>query len=854
MNRPSDMKRDVERAGLFAQGNAVPLLGVEVRAEVVAGHARAVVRQRYRNDAKRPIEAIYTFPLPTRGAVTGFAMTVAGRHLVGEVQEREEAFRRYDDALSAGHGGALLEQERPNVFTANVGNLLPGEETVIEIEYVEPVRVDEGAVRWSLPTLVAPRYVPGTVSGDRTAHGVADPTTRVPDADRISPPIGAVSYGISLELVFDLGCELEVESPSHAVRAERLDGHARRTRVTFSQTEVALDRDIVVTAFPKKSAFAAAPLASVVAHRAAGSPGTFALSLVPDLAGGLVRRDGRSEVVFVLDRSGSMEGTAMSEAKTALRLCLRQLREGDRFAVIAFDDSIEMMSPAMTGLTPATLRAADQWIEAIGARGGTEMLEPLVQAAGLAPNGIIVLLTDGQVANEDEIQEQLLAKRGAARVYAFGIGTNVSDALLVGLAEKTGGAVEMIHPGERLDDKVVAQFARATAPRVTGLQISFRGVEVGEMAPAEPTSLVDGEPFTIFGTYEAAGVGAVEIRGTFEGEKFYLEVPVELPERDERPAVTKLWAQARIRDLERASLSGRRADTMKQRIITLAKEHGVSSRYTSFVVIEKRTGDRRVNEQAETVVVPVSAPADWGMFKAKSARSRSYGSATMGAPAAAPARGGMRYATLPSAPPMMMGPSSRGAPPPPPMAPPPMAGRSSPARAVGRAAASSVPPARCVMPADAGESLSSYEDASMDSLAEMEAPSQGASGRDPLTSLLERQSASGMWEERGRDPFEVTVHALLALVRFGVTSSHPVHGALTKKAVEAVLDALTAAPSLDPKLAELALAALWLLSTGRRTRVAIKDEASRRPGLVALVALFGHDDDVRTYVERIAPV
>ena len=362
MNRPGDTKRDVERAGLFAHGNAVPLLGVEVRAEVVAGHARAVVRQRYRNDEKRPIEAIYTFPLPTRGAVTGFAMTVAGRHLVGEVQEREEAFRRYDDAISAGHGSALLEQERPNVFTANVGNLLPGEETVIEIEYVEPLHADEGAVRWSLPTLVAPRYVPGAVAGDRTSHGTADPTTRVPDADRISPPIGDVAYGISLELVFDLGCEVEVESPSHAIRGERLDGHALRTRVTFSQSEVALDRDIVVTAFPKKSAFAAAPLASVVAHRAGGT-GTFALSLVPDLAGGLQRRDGRSEVVFVLDRSGSMEGTAMAEAKTALRLCLRQLREGDRFAVIAFDDSIETMSPRMTVLhsrEPARRRSLDR--------------------------------------------------------------------------------------------------------------------------------------------------------------------------------------------------------------------------------------------------------------------------------------------------------------------------------------------------------------------------------------------------------------------------------------------------------------------------------------------------------------
>ena len=833
MNRPGDTKRDVEKAGLYANGHAVPLLGVDVRAEVVAGHARAVVRQRYRNDEKRPIEAIYTFPLKARGAVIGFAMTVNGRHLVGEVQEREEAFRRYDDALSAGHGSALLEQERPNVFTANVGNLLPGEETLIEIEYVEPIRADEGAVRWSLPTLVAPRYVPGTATGDRTSHGAADPTDRVPDADRISPPTGQVAYGISLELVFDLSCELEIDSPSHAVRSEVIDGHSHRTRVTFSQSQVALDRDIVVTAFPKASAFAAAPLASVVAHRAAGSAaGTFALSLVPDLAGGLRRRDARSEVVFVLDRSGSMDGTAMAEAKTALRLCLRQLREGDRFAIIAFDDSIEMMSPSMTGLTPSTLRAADRWIDAIDSRGGTEMLEPLVQAIGLAPSGVIVLLTDGQVANEDEIQQQVLARRTTARVYAFGIGTNVSDALLVGLAEKTGGGVEMIHPGERVDDKVVAQFARATAPRVTDLRVSFRGVDVGELAPAETTSLVDGEPLTIFGTYEAAAVGAVEIRGMYEGEKFYLEVPIDLPERDDRPLVSKLWAQARIRDLEGAALSGRRADTMKQRIVALAKEHGVSSRYTSFVVVEKRSGDRRVNEQAETRVVPVSAPAGWAVVNKNSAGERSYGAPMMGAAMAAPLKRAMRMST------MALGDLA------PPRAPAPLAAMP-PARA---SAAASVGGVGSPMLYDVDGGDSATDNLGSPRLHDVD-------GGDPVTAILQRQSASGMWEEPGKDPIEVTSLALLFLVRLGVSSTHPVHGAQTQKAVSALLAAIEATPALDPRVAERALAALWLLATGRRTRLAIKEAVSHRAGLEALAALLDRGDaGVRAHVERIAPV
>ncbi|MBX3186919.1 MAG: VWA domain-containing protein [Labilithrix sp.] len=793
----TNVTRGEAKAGLFARGQKpVPLLGVEVRAEIVAGHSRATVRQRYRNDEARPIEAIYTFPLPSRGALVGFAMTVNGRRLEGEVHEREEAFERYDEALSAGHGAALLEQERPNVFTANVGNLLPGEETVVEIELVEPIQTDEGAIRWSLPTLVAPRYMPGAISGDRTGHGAAEPTTRVPDADRISPPIGSVAYGLSLELDFDVGCEVDVESPSHAIVAQRVSG---KTRVTFAQREALLDRDVVVTAVPKEAADRTAPFASVVAHRSA-ERAAFALTIVPDLAGSLARRDTKMNVVFLLDRSGSMDGASIVEAKTALKLCLRQLREGDELSILAFDDRVEELSKRP--MTRSTLAQADAWIEAIDARGGTEMLEPLERAVAIAPDGLIVLLTDGQVGNEEEIQRVVLERRKTARVHSFGIGTNVSDALLGALADETGGAVEMIHPGERVDEKVVAQFARATAPRVTDLSIRFRGVEVGEIAPAKPLALVDGEPFTVFGTYEQAGRGVVEIRGTCDGEALYLEVPFDLPEREDRPAIVALWAQARIRDLEHAQLSGRRAGAMKDRIVKLAKEHRVSSRYTSFVVVEKRTGDRRVNEQAEARVVPVSAPAGWAMFNRRM-QTRA---------------GSVRACAMP----MMM-----------PAAPLPparmMSPRSAPPVAKGARMVSSGPPPPPAAVASPTRALESTP-------------------IDPAVAILERQSASGLWS----DEVDATIEALLALFREGLSTAHAVHGAQIRKGVEALVAAIEARP-IDVKIAERGLAVAWLLATGRRTKAAIEEAARRRADLGALSAAFSSSTS-RAAVERAAGV
>src|SRR4029079_13761553 len=154
-----------------------------------------------------------------------------------------------------------------------------------------------------------------------------------------------------------------------------------KTTVRFTQREAPLDRDVVVTAFPTNAVSAITPIASVVAHKKAGEVGAFALSIVPDLGGGQAKRAGRNDVVFVLDRSGSMGGSSMDEARTALRLCLRQLREGDRFGILAFDDTIESFAPTLVPFTQATLQRADAWLAAVDARGGTELLAPMLAAA-----------------------------------------------------------------------------------------------------------------------------------------------------------------------------------------------------------------------------------------------------------------------------------------------------------------------------------------------------------------------------------------------------------------------------------------------------------------------------------------
>lgn len=816
------------QVGLFAPaGGAVALRRVAIESTVFGGHARVLVRQIYVNQEPRPIEAVYTFPLPSDAVLAGFSVTCQGRRVSGVVKEREEAFRAYDEALARGHGAALVDRERPNVFTAQVGNLLPGEETVVELEYLQRMAAEEGTLRCTIPTLVAPRYTPGTPAGNRTAHGFADPTDRVPDADRVTPPTGDPGYSLSLDATFDLGRELSVECLSHSVTTER--GEDQRVRVRIVGQDVALDRDVVLVARSKDPE----ALAAVVADRRQGT-GTVAISVVPDLFEGSAAR--RQDVVFVLDVSGSMSGESMVEARMALRLCLRHLREGDRFNVLAFSTTMTAYAPGLRPFTQTELRRADAFVEGLKAGGGTEMLEPVLAALDQAADGVVVLLTDGQVTNEDEILAQAMQRRERARVYTFGIGSNVSDALLGELARRSGGAMESIHPGEHIDEKVLAQFARAVAARVDDLQVQFDGLEVSEVTPEPPPALVDGEVWVLFARYRSPGRGRLRLTGKRDGAPFELVIPVHLPEFADRPHLPKLWAGRRIRDFELSRLEGRRAEAMETRIRKLALEHGLASRFTSFVVVEERDADRLANGVPETRVMPVHLPVGWDLLRRESQdRRKVLLSARSGAGplsvmmAGAAPRPEMRF----NGPRANAGGQDR----------PSFSARLDGIRAV-----------RGTEKADGSAPI--YDAPPPPPLFASEPLAEPFGAISSAALLLGRQLASGLWDEPGfADAAEAevprllraTALALLSLDHDQVTTAHRLHGVQVRKAIKALLELVKRSGTQDGALVELALIAAWLCATGPRTRGEI---AAAAGGLAASPWLSG-EGATRRRVEEL---
>ena len=444
-----------------ASGATVPLEGVSVETRIRDYAATTVVAQRYRNAEAQPIEAVYKFPLDEGAAVCGFEIEIGGRRVVGRVEEREKAFQVYDDAMAEGHGAYLLDEERADVFTLSVGNVPAGETVVVRITTVSTLPLEGEDIRYTLPTTISPRYAP---QADRTGVGI-------PEAERVNPTFArSVPYGLQLTVDVEMSAAVRgVESPTHPV-AIAVDG--RRATVRLSSREAAMDRDFVL-----RIGLAETHQPRAIVERAPDGAAYALLSFRPRFE----KQPARSEIVFLVDRSGSMQGTSIAEAKNALQLCLRSLPAGSSFNLVGFGSTFEPLFPESRPYDDASLRDAVAHIEALDAdMGGTELLPALEFVLRAKPlEGLarqVFVITDGQVSNTDEVIALVRSHADRVRVFAFGVGAGASHHLVKGLARAGEGEAEFIAPGERMEAKVVRQLERALSPVLTDVAVDWAGL------------------------------------------------------------------------------------------------------------------------------------------------------------------------------------------------------------------------------------------------------------------------------------------------------------------------------------------------------------------------------------------
>ena len=622
LDRAAQPDEEAGFGALSTEQGHLPLQAMDVTGRVTGLVSEVALRQTFVNTHAEPMEATYIFPLPSRAAVTSFRMEVGGRVIQGEIKERGQARQDYRQAMEQGHRAAITEQERPGVFTMRVGNLMPGEEATVRLTVTGPLPFDQGEATFRFPLVVAPRYIPGApLPGGSVGQGTAPDTDAVPDASRISPPVLLPGFPspvrLSLSLTVDpAGMELgQLRSSLHVVQQQQ-EG---QVRVLTLQPGERLNRDFILRFEVGQQAVRTG--LALRPDEPGSLEGTFLMTLVPPTD--LARAQRPRDVIFVLDRSGSMGGWKMVAARRATARMVDTLGGQDRFAVYAFDHTVET-PPELSGmdLAPASDRnrfRAVEFLAKLEARGGTEMAEPLVQATQRLAGGyqerdrVLVLITDGQVGHEDQILRGISRDLRNVRVFTLGVDRAVNEGFLRRLAAVGGGACELVESEDRLDEVMDRVHRRIATPVLTEVQVQGQGLELmpDSLVPARVPDLFASAPLMIMGRYRGEPRGALKVAAAdAAGQRWSRTVE---GTASKTGAVAAIWARGRLRELEDRYITDRGDKaTLERQMVETSLRFSVLCRFTAYVAVDHSEVVNRGGKQ-QRVIQPVESPDGWDM-------------------------------------------------------------------------------------------------------------------------------------------------------------------------------------------------------------------------------------------------
>ena len=596
----------------------VPLTHTDAVFDVRGLVASATVTQQFENSSSSPIEAVYVFPLPHDAAVYDMEIRTGNRIIRSQIREREEAKRTYEAARSAGKRAALVEQERPNIFTTSVANIMPGDHIEVRLRYVEPLRWEEGRVRLEFPMVVGPRYIAGTQATGHSGTGWAVDTDAVPDASRVTPivrnPDSRSGHDISVQVDLDPGFETSaITSVSHSINVTKLEDG--RQHVELAAGAVLPNKDFILemrraeTSKPKVALF--------LSPNKGEGEGHFLLAAFPPSAPSNERPP--VEMHYIIDISGSMAGTSIEQAQGALLEALDRLRPIDRLGILAFNNAYREFSAEPLQATPENVDAARRFVKHLSANGGTEMLPALIHVMTKpeAPGYVrsIILLTDGDLGNEEQIFAAMRQSLGAARLYTIGIGSAPNIFLASKMAQLGRGTFTHVADITEVKEQMTRLFASIESPVLTDVKLSFEGIEVANRYPERIPDLFAGQPLLIYGQITNGRVGKAHLSARAGDTTYEATIPVNVGKATFHPGITVLWARQRVEELMdqwRGAEENDKAE-IRDSVIAHAIQYNLVTRFTSLVAVEEVVVN--AGGQNSTVPVPTELPAGMQMEK-----------------------------------------------------------------------------------------------------------------------------------------------------------------------------------------------------------------------------------------------
>jgi len=568
-----------------------PLESTRVHADIAGFGARVTLVQKFKNTSTEPI---YTFPLPADAAVDSMRMKVGSRIVTGSIKRREEAKAIYDAARNQGKTAALLDQERPNIFTQSIANLMPREPVEVEISYVQILKFKNDEFEFVYPMVVAPRFIPDSVK----------------DPDKISPPLAPKGQRsgatISLTVNLDAGAPIQsMTSVLHEVSTTPINSQSRR--VELKKRNEIPNKDFILRYGVSSSDVQGAFLT----HADSKKGGFFSLVLIPPKQPKLTQIRPR-ELIFVMDQSGSQSGFPLEKSKELTLKMIDRMRPGDTFNVIAFSNGAKQLWPESKPNTPANRAEAAKFVQPLNADGGTQFL-PAIELSLLPPSDadrlkLVIFNTDGLIGNEAEILQEIKKRRQSARMFTFGIGNGVNRFLIDAMSNEGRGAAEFVTLNEAADPAVQRFIDRTQSPVLTNVRIDFDGVQVDQVVPNQPKDVFDGQPIVLFGRYQHAGHGRVRVSGMLGEQLWEKTIDVNLPATDQQgSAVASLWARNKIEDLTCedyiAGLTNAHRSVVQDQVTSIGLAFGIMTQWTSFVAVDERVVN--VGGKARKLRVPV---------------------------------------------------------------------------------------------------------------------------------------------------------------------------------------------------------------------------------------------------------
>lgn len=573
----------------------LPLKHTSADVHVAGTIADVTVTQVYKNEGKRPIEAIYVFPASTRAAVYDMKMVVGERVIQAKIKERQQARQEYEAAKAAGKRTSLLEQDRPNVFQMNVANILPGDEVKVVMRYTENLVPNGGIYQFVYPTVVGPRY------SETPAEGAAD------TEDFVSTPYlqagDAPTYIFGLTVNINAGMPIQdITCQSHQISA--IYHTLSNATVLLAPSEAqGGNRDYIL-----EYSLAGGEISSGLLLYEHGDENFFALTVQPPKRVTSEQIPPR-EYVFIVDVSGSMGGFPLDVSKKLLRDLITGLKPTDKFNVVLFAGTTAVLGQESLLASQENVEKAVYLIDRQRGGGGTRLMGGLQKAIDLPRDpGLsrsVVVVTDGYISVEQECFDLIRSKLNKCNVFSFGIGSGVNRHLIEGLAHVGMGEPLIITSTEGAHEKAEEFRQYINRPVLTNIEARFDGFEAYDVEPLSIPDVLAERPIVIHGKYRGKAAGSINITG-YAGNKPYSSsyAVAQASPNPRNAALRYLWAREKIRTLDDYNNLYETPERKKE-VTDLGLKYNLLTAYTSFIAVEEHIANKKGKLQAVKQALPL---------------------------------------------------------------------------------------------------------------------------------------------------------------------------------------------------------------------------------------------------------